>query len=483
MLSGGIRRTVGVGRATIALARSEQITFLAAAIAYYAFASVVPLVVLTAVVASVLGGEALATDLVAVLGSVLTPASQDVLLSTLTTTTGRGSATFVGVVALLWSSLKVFRGLDTAFSLVYGNDGTPGFLDAIVDGVVALAAVGVAIGASVALLATLAFVDLPYLDRAGFVLEVFVLAAAFYPLYYLFPDVDVEYTEAVPGALLAAVGWTAFSGLFRLYAENAESFAVWGVLGAALVVVTWLYVGSILLLVGAAVNAVLAGRALPAVESDVSATVDRHLQSAGLRHTEPAMGDDDREDSRDVDATDEPQDDVETGATDEPRDDADTGGTDEPRDDAAAASATGSAASHDHAPSETSGETDEPDPEALREEIEELRQELESFEDDVDDRTLHRDEIERDLKRYVRRRVRRGKARGWGPYLVLLYGTVMTLGVFYTPYLGDGWAIFAMIVIWLSTLGLYALMLLVGLGVNAVRAPGRLRDAIGDWRS
>ena len=210
-----IRRTVDVGRATISLARSEQITFLAAAIAYYAFASVVPLVVLSAVLASVVGGEALATDLVEFLGATLTPASQDVLLETLTTTTGRGSATLVGVVALAWSSLKVFRALDTAFSLVYGGEEPPGFLKAVVDGVVAFGAVALAIGASVGVVATLTFVEAPFLAELGFVLEVFVLAAAFYPLYYLFPGVDVAYREAVPGAVLAALGWTTLSGLFQ----------------------------------------------------------------------------------------------------------------------------------------------------------------------------------------------------------------------------------------------------------------------------
>jgi len=449
-----IRRTVDVGRATVSLARSEQITFLAAAIAYYAFASVVPLVVLSAVLASVVGGEALATDLVEFLGSTLTPASQDVLLSTLTTTTGRGSATLIGVVALAWSSLKVFRALDTAFSLVYGDEETPGFIDAVVDGVVAFGAVALAIGASVGVVATLTFVEAPFLAELGFLLEVFVLAAAFYPLYYLFPGVEIEYREALPGAVLAALGWTTLSGLFRLYAENAATLAVWGVLGAALVIVTWLYVGSLLLLVGATVNAVLANRPLPAVGSDDAATVDRHLQSAGLRHTEPAMGDDDR----DGDATDERRDVV---------DDADDAGADD-----AGAGEPGAG-----------GGGDEPDAEALRAEVEELREQLEAFEDDVQDRTLHRDDVERDLKRYVRRRVRRGKARGWGPYLVLLYGTVMTLGAFYTPFLTGGWAIFAMLVVWLSTLGLYALMLLVGVGVNAISVPGRVRDAVQEWRS
>lgn len=446
------RRAVSVGRATISLARSEQITFLAAAIAYYAFASIVPLVVLTAVVASVVGGEAFARNLVESLGETLTPASQDVLLSTLTTTSGRGSATLIGAIALVWSSLKVFRALDTAFSIVYGEPANASFFETVVDGAVALAAVGFAIGASAALVAALTFFDVPFLGELGFVVEVFVLAAAFYPLYYLFPGVEVSYREALPGAITAAVGWSTLSGLFGLYAENAASFALWGALGVALVIVTWLYVGSLLLLVGAALNAVLADRPLSEVESDVSVAMDRHLQSVGLRQVQPEMGEDDRDGSRD-NAT--PGDaDVRDPTTDADSSDADA-----------------------------TDDADAEDAAALRAEVEKLRAELESFEDDVEDRTLHRKEVEGDLKRYVRRRMRRGRARGWGPYLVLLYGTVMTLGAFYTPFLTGGWAIFAMIVIWLSTLGLYVLMVLVGVSVNVLGVPGRVRDAIGEWRS
>jgi len=118
--------------------------------------------------------------------------------------------------------------------------------------------------------------------------------------------------------------------------------------------------------------------------------------------------------------------------------------------------------------------------EELEAELERLRQELREFEDDVEQRTLHRDEVESELKRYVRSRLRRGKARGWGPYLVLLYGTAMTLGAF--VYLSDGFAVFAMIVIWLSTLGLYVLFVLVGLGLNAAGVPGRLADRVRNLR-
>jgi YihY family inner membrane protein len=264
-----IRRTIGVGRATIAVARSEQITFLAAALAYYSFASLVPLLVLTTVVASVVVGDAFATELVTFIEAVLTPSSQGVLQSTLSTTTGRGGATVVGVLTLTWSALRAFRALDTAFSLVYGHEIKHGYLEAVVDGVVAFAAVAVAVVASVGLVSVLEFIELPFPAVVGFVVHVLVLAVAFYPLYYLFPDVEMAYVEAVPGALLAALGWTTLSGFFNVYVENAASFALWGVLGAALILVTWLYVGSLLLLVGATINAVLAGREIPSVETDL----------------------------------------------------------------------------------------------------------------------------------------------------------------------------------------------------------------------
>jgi hypothetical protein len=76
--------------------------------------------------------------------------------------------------------------------------------------------------------------------------------------------------------------------------------------------------------------------------------------------------------------------------------------------------------------------------------------------------------------------MRRGHARGWGPYLVLLYGTAMTLGAFYL--LSDVLAVVAMIVIFLSTLGLYALFLLVGFGLSLLDTPGRAMEAVRRFR-
>jgi membrane protein len=115
------------------------------------------------------------------------------------------------------------------------------------------------------------------------------------------------------------------------------------------------------------------------------------------------------------------------------------------------------------------------------EDLAQVRNELERFEEEIEDRTVHREELETELERYVRGQARRGHARGWGPYLVLLYGTVMTLGAFY--FLSGVWAVLAMVVVWLSTLGLYALMVVVGMTATALGVPGKLLDRLREFRS
>ncbi|MDZ7700940.1 MAG: ribonuclease BN [Halobacteriales archaeon] len=121
------------------------------------------------------------------------------------------------------------------------------------------------------------------------------------------------------------------------------------------------------------------------------------------------------------------------------------------------------------------------DDRSLEEQVAALREAVEALETRLEDHTVPRSEVESDLQRYVRSRVRRGHARGWGPYLVLLYGTAMTVGAFYL--LSGGWAVLAMLVIWLSTLGLYVLMVLAGAAFGLADVPGKAVDAVRDRRS
>ena len=411
-------------RSLVAVVRDEQLTFLAAAIAYYAFVSVVPLLLVGLAVSSALAGEAIAAEVLNLVGKFLTPEAATLIEGALVSGTGRGGATAVGLLVLLWSSLRVFRGLDIAFSRVYGSDTPVGLLEQILDALLVLGAVSLALGATVFLGTVVPLSDLPFAGVLAPLGLVVLLSIVFLPVYYVFPDSGVDIWEAVPGAVFAGGGWTLLSLGFSVYATRAASFQLYGILGAVLVVLTWFYFGGLLVLLGAALNAVLAGRK------------DRQLQQGALRDITQPMSD-----------SDESPDDGDDTAVD---------GADTTADADAEESAGVSTVESepvDHA------------------DLAEIRRELDRFEEEIDERTVHREELEADLQQYVRKRVRRGHASGWGPYLVLLYGTVMTLGAFY--FLSGGWAILAMLVVWLSTLGLYTLMVLVGVTLNATSLPVR----------
>ncbi|WP_440988583.1 YihY/virulence factor BrkB family protein [Haloarchaeobius baliensis] len=287
-----VKRVASLVAAVVAIARDEQLTFLAAAIAYYAFVSLFPLALLVVAVATAIGGETLATRIVEMASETLTPSSQELLRDALVASEGRGGATIVGLVVLVWSALKVFRAIDRSFSAVYGRGLEEPFADQLVDAGIGLAAVGLAgaVAAGVALVVSL--LDLPYGGLVGAVVTVFALGLVFFPLYYIFPHADVTVAEALPGSAFAALSWTVLSVVFSVYATRyATGYAVYGVVGGILLLVTWLYFGALVLLVGASLNAVLAGRSL--ATDELEAALDRHLQTAGLRQDEATRNSDD----------------------------------------------------------------------------------------------------------------------------------------------------------------------------------------------
>ncbi|QSG04210.1 YihY/virulence factor BrkB family protein [Natranaeroarchaeum sulfidigenes] len=452
-------------RTIVETAQSAGITFLAAGVAYYAFVSLIPLTILTLAIGSVMGGEVFEGQIIEFVGEFLTPEAQETLVEALTAQAGRGGATVVGSLVLFWSALRLFRGLDRAFSQVYGTSYSSlvselltgaAVLASIVIGVAAVTIVGTAIGR----------LPLgPFGAEIATALLLVTLLVVFFPLYFVMPGMTIAPQEAVPGTVVAAIGWMLLGQGFQLYTAYAADFAAYGILGGVLLLLTWLYFGALIVMVGAVINAVMAedvveelvgpDKRQPDNREETATGQDRQLQRDGVR----------RDTQLEAMTDDEPTED----------DEEDRGvGMAGPGPEEAGIDA-------DSDEDVTTGTAPRSEVQRLNRELAELREQLDEFEDDIEDRTVDRDSVENDLKRYVRRRIRRGHARGWGPYLVLLYGTAMTIGAF--VYLDGGWAILAMLVLWLSTLGLYVLMMLVTTTLNVLGIPGRLRNAIGDWRS
>jgi YihY family inner membrane protein len=421
-------------RRVVDVAIDRQVTFLAAAIAYYAFVSLIPALLLLVVVATAVFGEAIAVELLAAAGDFLTPAGQEAVAGAISSAGGRTGAGVIGVAVLLWSTLKVFRGLDTAFAELYGVKEPPDFVKQLADAASAVLAVSVGIGVMVAIGAFVAAADaVPAVEAASILVLPAFLAVVFLPMYYLLPEPDIGIREALPGAAIAAVGWTLLQAGFQVYAASASQFQVYGVIGGILLLVTWLYLAAIVVVVGGVVNVVLAGRDEVAPAS-----------GASLGGGPAAADATDRQLQHDRDRP--------TGMNGESDGAGDAGDEERP--------------------------AGAPDVAALQEEVSRLRTEFDAFEDDVERRTVDKPAVESELKRYVRSRMRRGHARGWGPYLVLLYGTVLILGAF--SFLDGLYAIAAMLILGLSTLGLYTFFIVVGIGLNLLETPGKALDYARD---
>lgn len=193
-------------------------------------------------------------------GSYLTPAGQTIVIDSITQTSGRAGISVLGVTVLLWGVFRVFRALDTAFSTIYGTHRKNGILNQFRDGVVVLISLGVALGATiVATLALRVAPALPFPSVVNPLLLIIGLTIAFFPVYYVFPDRDLSVGEVLPGTVIAAVGWTVLEVLFGVYVAYSSAAELYGVIGGVLLLITWLYFGAVVILIGAVTNAVLGG--------------------------------------------------------------------------------------------------------------------------------------------------------------------------------------------------------------------------------
>jgi membrane protein len=82
-----------------------------------------------------------------------------------------------------------------------------------------------------------------------------IVAIAFAFIYRYGPSRWDRGMPILPGAILAAISWAALSGAFRLYVSHFGNYnRAYGTLGAVIVLMLWLYLSSLVLLVGDQLN-------------------------------------------------------------------------------------------------------------------------------------------------------------------------------------------------------------------------------------
>jgi len=289
---GSVSEARDVAKRVYAEFSEKNVTFIAGGIAYNAFISLAPMIVLLFLIVSAAGGG-LEQRVVDAASTWLPGPIADVFTELFQGDQSVGGASVIGIVVLIWGTLKIFRGLDTAFSEIYETDDTNSFVDKIKDGLVVFGALVVAVVATVGTSAVFAVLSdtIPFIGLLTPVVLLCGLVVAFFPMYYVFPDADLTPREVLPGVVFAAVGWAALQGLFHVYLTFSDPSAG-SFFGGVIVVVTYLYFSGLVLLFGAVINAVVGdhssgraggvGRSAADGNTERKATLDRSKLAAYL---------------------------------------------------------------------------------------------------------------------------------------------------------------------------------------------------------
>ncbi len=256
-----IQFAVSRAKPAIRIFSEKNVTFLAGSIAYSAFISLVPLVMFFLLGVSVFGAPELQQQIIEVATDSVSPSVGGVMEVMIEEQRDAGpsstiSATLIGVFTLVWGAIKVFRGLDTAFSEIYETTDQGSFLGQIKKSLVVLFTLTLGVIAMVGTTIFVAFFSsVPFIGLLASLLLIVGLCGVFFPMYYLFPNIDVSPREVLSGTIVGAVGWAILQVLFQVYVSLSGSGGG-SLIASILLLVTWLYFSAVVLLLGAAVNAV-----------------------------------------------------------------------------------------------------------------------------------------------------------------------------------------------------------------------------------
>jgi membrane protein len=254
---------------------NDNAMMLASALAYSTFFAIPSVLLVTVGLFTLFAGPDTITNLIAHLGTVMPAQATQLLDDSLKNLDAHPASsvvmTVVGFVLALWSTTGAMNSYMLAINLAYGRKDKRSFVRKRIVALEMVLAMGFAFVLVAVLLIfgpTIEHLIASHLGPAGKMLNwiwwvaqwpilLGGLLAAFATLLYLGPDVEQrKWQFLTPGSLVAALLWIAVSGLFAVYTSMFSSYnKTWGTLSAVIVMLTWLWLSSRALLLGAEINA------------------------------------------------------------------------------------------------------------------------------------------------------------------------------------------------------------------------------------
>jgi len=275
---GPLGRLWALLRATVAKSAEEDAKDLGAAIAYYTFFSVFPLLVgLLAISGFFLDSPSVQQSIFDAVEDALPGSGAFVEENLELVIASRGALGLLGIVGLLWSGSAGFGAVSRTVNRAWGIRSEQPifvlwvryFLMTVVTVLLLTLSIGVTAMAEIVPLVKAASLEgigdgNGLLSRlSGWSTSVLLVVALFALIYKVMPSESTRWREAMPGAVLAALLFEVGKIAVVFYLERVADFSVYGSLGSIIVLLLWLYFSARVLIFGAQFNVVLA-RSLPA---------------------------------------------------------------------------------------------------------------------------------------------------------------------------------------------------------------------------
>ena len=247
---------------------NDDIAGQAAKVAYYFFLSLPPLIMALFGLAGVFGGQKTADWMTSRLNGAL-PAEASGLVDDFVQQVVHQKAPgllSIGLLLALWAAANVIMALEDTLNTAYGVKEKRGFVKK------RLTALGVLLGVSVLFLGgSVALLAGPAISRAlglgplgdtlwsiaQWPLAFALIVGAFWVIYYFLPNKDqsgCKKTLLKSSAIAAAIFLLA-TAAFKLYIANFSSYsATYGLLGTVIVLLLWMYVTSMVILLGGEIS-------------------------------------------------------------------------------------------------------------------------------------------------------------------------------------------------------------------------------------
>lgn len=177
-----------------------------------------------------------------------------------------------GMLATLWTASRginaVIKGLNRAYDIeenrVFWRLRGLSLLATLAVGLVILLSTLLLVFGSWLKKQVFLLTDLPYIfyqlwNLLQYAVPLLVMFIVFTLLYWIAPNRRIPYKTVLPGAAFTTISWITASVLFSVYVSRFSDFTkTYGSLGGVTVLLLWLYISSIIVLVGGEINARLA---------------------------------------------------------------------------------------------------------------------------------------------------------------------------------------------------------------------------------